>query len=312
MYCKRCGARIPEGNRFCSQCGAPVEQRATGEKDAAPKPAVALEPEPAPTPTDGTASVPATDAYAAAPDEPTGTGRAKRKAPVVAGTVAAVLLACAGVAFGLHYSGALGANDPLAFLGGAPGQSADAAGAKEPDGRSSATATSAKGNAGEKDAGDSAEDEKDTGSSAGGTDDSSTSDAAADSTQPAKTKTLIVVRQAMTWGDARDYCESRGGELACVTSEAEWAQAKSLMDQSGCSVFWIGGVRSSSGGFAWLDGSTWDYQQWASGEPNNDGGGEDCVAVLKSHGSYAWYDVPNDVSSYYKPEKMAFIMQTES
>ena len=84
------------------------------------------------------------------------------------------------------------------------------------------------------------------------------------------------------------------------------------MDQSDCSVFWIGGTRSASGGFAWLDGSSWDYQQWASGEPNDDGGEENFVAVLKSHGNYAWYDVPGDVSSYYKPEKMAFIMQMES
>ena len=298
MYCRQCGAKIPEGSSFCSQCGAPVKH-AADERGAASEPVPA--PEPVPVPTDDTASIPGAAACVPAQEEAPATGHVKGRVPVVVGTVAAVLLACAGVALGLHYSGALGANDPLASLGGAKAQPAKTA-TKESGAK--AMEDPAKSDAGEKDTGDSAEAVVDA-------EDSSSSGAAA-AAQPARTKTLTVVRQAMTWSDARDYCESHGGELACITSETEWSQAKSLMDQSDCSVFWIGGTRSASGGFAWLDGSSWDYQQWASGEPNDDGGEENFVAVLKSHGNYAWYDVPGDVSSYYKPEKMAFIMQMES
>jgi len=45
MYCERCGSFIPEGQKFCGQCGAPAPAQAAGEEQVhAPAPAPAAAP----------------------------------------------------------------------------------------------------------------------------------------------------------------------------------------------------------------------------------------------------------------------------
>jgi hypothetical protein len=87
---------------------------------------------------------------------------------------------------------------------------------------------------------------------------------------------------------------------------------QALIRADGRGIFWIGGRRDSSGNFTWTDGSTFSFSSWADGEPNNDGGPEDYLVVYDVKGNLAWYDAPNDISSYYKEEKMAFVMETFS
>lgn len=127
-----------------------------------------------------------------------------------------------------------------------------------------------------------------------------------------QTKTYRIIDQAMSWTDAENYCVQNGGELASITSQEEWDQVQALIRADGRGIFWIGGRRDSSGNFTWTDGSTFSFSSWADGEPNNDGGPEDYLVVYDVKGNLAWYDVPNDVSSYYKEEKMAFVMETFS
>lgn len=127
-----------------------------------------------------------------------------------------------------------------------------------------------------------------------------------------QTKTYRIIDQAMSWTDAENYCVQNGGELASITSQEEWDQVQALIRADGRGIFWIGGRRDSSGNFTWTDGSTFSFSSWADGEPNNDGGPEDYLVVYDVKGNLAWYDVPNDISSYYKEEKMAFVMETFS
>lgn len=127
-----------------------------------------------------------------------------------------------------------------------------------------------------------------------------------------QTKTYRIIDQAMSWTDAENYCVQNGGELASITSQEEWDQVQALIRADGRGIFWIGGRRDSSGNFTWTDGSTFSFSSWADGEPNNDGGPEDYLVVYDVKGNLAWYDAPNDISSYYKEEKMAFVMETFS
>lgn len=119
-----------------------------------------------------------------------------------------------------------------------------------------------------------------------------------------------LVRQAMTWSDARAYCEAHGGYLATVSSADENNQVLAQLPAEGVAVCWIGGMRSGDS-WEWVDGSPFEYNAWASGEPNNDQGIEDRLVMLKSGGSWGWYDVPNDLSNVYKADRMAFIMEQE-
>ena len=119
-----------------------------------------------------------------------------------------------------------------------------------------------------------------------------------------------LVRQAMTWSDARAYCEAHGGYLATVSSADEYNQVLAQLPAEGVAVCWIGGMRSGDS-WEWVDGSPFEFNAWASGEPNNDQGIEDRLVMLKSGGSWGWYDVPNDLSNVYKADRMAFIMEQE-
>ena len=33
MFCKKCGAEIPEGKNFCADCGTPVIEKNNGKKN---------------------------------------------------------------------------------------------------------------------------------------------------------------------------------------------------------------------------------------------------------------------------------------
>ena len=120
-----------------------------------------------------------------------------------------------------------------------------------------------------------------------------------------------LVHQCMTWDEARRYCEERGGHLATLSSADELNEVLAQLPAEGLVSCWLGGYRTSGGGWAWVDGSEFSYAAWASGEPNNEDGTENYVTLLKVNGSWAMYDVPGDVSSYYNNAKIGFVMETE-
>jgi len=99
---------------------------------------------------------------------------------------------------------------------------------------------------------------------------------------------------AMSFSSAKSYCQKRGMTIASIHSASENAKALAV-----CRNCWIGGhcIGNSQYDFEWVDGYSWGYTNWNSGEPNNYGNSnEDCVQMY-SNGK--WND--NQCSKSYRP-----------
>lgn len=118
-----------------------------------------------------------------------------------------------------------------------------------------------------------------------------------------------MVTRAMSWADAQSWCEASGGYLATIDSAEEYQEVLNALSGS-TTVCWLGGMRTGSS-WEWVDGEPFSYTAWASGEPNNDGGNEDRLALLKVNGAWSWYDVPSDVRGVYPDYRLCFVMETE-
>jgi hypothetical protein len=106
----------------------------------------------------------------------------------------------------------------------------------------------------------------------------------------------FIVAQGVTWDEARDLAEQRGGYLATITSADENEFVFDLIEQAcgsdcpsgGCA--WNGGFQSPAspeptGGWSWVTGEPFSaYQAWADVEPNDSGGGEDVLEMCLSGG----------------------------
>lgn len=121
-----------------------------------------------------------------------------------------------------------------------------------------------------------------------------------------------VVTQRMTWQEASDYCEERGGHLATVTSQEEYNEVLEKANASGVKVLWLGGRRNAqTDSFEWVTREAFSFSDWAAGEPNNDEGVEDRLGIMYVKGSWHMYDLPNDVSPYYGADKVGFVMEKD-
>ncbi|KAL0968616.1 hypothetical protein UPYG_G00269210 [Umbra pygmaea] len=95
-----------------------------------------------------------------------------------------------------------------------------------------------------------------------------------------------------TWVDAEKYCISLGGNLASVHSAGEYDAIKRLVSTSagGDPATWIGGTDIyQDRTWFWSDGTSFDYTNWNSGEPNN-AGREPCI-VTNWPGGNQWNDI---------------------
>lgn len=89
--------------------------------------------------------------------------------------------------------------------------------------------------------------------------------------------------------DSRSVCTGAGLEVASVHSVEENETVAWAMDGLGTGFVWMGATDSATEGtFVWADGSALDYENWASGQPDDDGG-EDCL-LIQANLDYAWND----------------------
>nr|QNH72450.1 toxin candidate TRINITY_DN19977_c1_g1_i1.p1 [Ceriantheomorphe brasiliensis] len=100
-------------------------------------------------------------------------------------------------------------------------------------------------------------------------------------------KCYLKVSQQLDFATAENNCINKGAELVSINNEEENTFAYNLIKGSRA---WIG-LKRQSGGFVWKDGTTVDYDNWYTGEPNNAGGRENCVHFF--NGNY-WNDLPCD------------------
>ncbi|XP_074555315.1 type-2 ice-structuring protein-like [Halichoeres trimaculatus] len=89
----------------------------------------------------------------------------------------------------------------------------------------------------------------------------------------------------LTWPEAEGNCRSLGGHLASVHSFYEYQLIQGLITPSGNPEVWLGGSDAlREGVWEWTDGTTFQYANWCTGEPNNGGGkGQDCLQMGYSH-----------------------------
>lgn len=109
-----------------------------------------------------------------------------------------------------------------------------------------------------------------------------------------------------TWDQAYKMCEELGGHLVTVTSKEENDFVLNLSKDAGLNqLIWLGGYANSDRNWFWVtdeDFST--YKNWASGEPNNDGGNEDRLNMTESG---TW----NDIAVHANARTISFVCEYE-
>jgi hypothetical protein len=99
---------------------------------------------------------------------------------------------------------------------------------------------------------------------------------------------LYLLSSSATWENAQTYAQNLGGNLVTINDATEEAWLKSTFGTS--ENFWIGLTdKVTEGTFAWANGETATYRNWAAGEPSNSGGNED-YAVMNWNGNRQWND----------------------
>ena len=96
-----------------------------------------------------------------------------------------------------------------------------------------------------------------------------------------------VCDEAVSFSVASDRCANAGMKLATADGSSK---NQLLATASSLDIMWIGlNDRNQEGTFAWCDGELLSYQNWAAGEPNDNGALEDCGSLIKADGT--WNDL---------------------
>ena len=92
---------------------------------------------------------------------------------------------------------------------------------------------------------------------------------------------------ALTHDAAETACAQLGAHLAVITSQAENLFFSAIAPSAVDSDIWIGGSDAvTEGSWLWIDGETWGYTHWRTGEPNNGGASgipENCNVIEGDH-----------------------------
>jgi hypothetical protein len=111
----------------------------------------------------------------------------------------------------------------------------------------------------------------------------------------------------LRWSDARAFSMGRGGHLATLTSTEEtvfvrqYASSRPELWQNIYGGPWIGAYQDldaadysePAGGWKWVTSEPWNYQNWVSGEPNNNAGSPEHWAHLVNF-SGQWNDFADE------------------
>ncbi len=108
----------------------------------------------------------------------------------------------------------------------------------------------------------------------------------------------FVTQAGQGWGDAKAAAEGMGGYLAVLTTAEEnsWVYDNVVLPAFGTGnggddgvQAWLGAARSGEGGWAWVTGEAFAWENFADGEPNNAGNGE-LALTINRFGTAEWND----------------------
>lgn len=96
---------------------------------------------------------------------------------------------------------------------------------------------------------------------------------------------------ASTYDEAAQYCESKGGYLATLTSKEENDFVYSYITQQGCESAYFGlSDAEREGSWEWINGEPFSYSNWYSGEPNSENSNEDYALLYYKFTDGTWND----------------------
>jgi hypothetical protein len=112
----------------------------------------------------------------------------------------------------------------------------------------------------------------------------------------------------ISWSNASAAATNRGGYLATITSSNENEFVFGLASQNTNIWYagygpWLGGVQSAgsaepNGGWSWVTGEPFIFQNWASGQPNNNAGEDRIHFGGLPAISSAWNDLGQNNTNY--------------
>ena len=97
-------------------------------------------------------------------------------------------------------------------------------------------------------------------------------------------KRVLLYRKLQTWAEAESTCVGLGGHLPSIHSDEE---QKEIQREASSEKVWLGGSDEKvEAAWTWSDSSSWDFDNWTSGQPDNEnwatGNGQDMVMMSES------------------------------
>lgn len=131
-----------------------------------------------------------------------------------------------------------------------------------------------------------------------------------------------VFDESKTWTEAKAYCESLGGHLVTVTSEAENDFIYSIIENKTKNLYWLGANDvKKEGVWEWVTGEIWTYSNWCGGAPDNHGAGEDYLEMHRTNNENGmttekqWNDTTNIATpgrEWYNLANHGFVCEWEN
>ena len=116
-----------------------------------------------------------------------------------------------------------------------------------------------------------------------------------------------VFREKKEWNEAKNTCEQDCGPVGSTCGQLTSIHSQDETDFIRCQqtdanqgrqktvhTTWVGGQRTNNG-FQWIDGTAFDYDNWYTNQPDNQGGNEDCLQVHSNPGQ-DWHDKWSDAA----------------
>ncbi|XP_058862099.1 C-type mannose receptor 2-like [Acipenser ruthenus] len=106
------------------------------------------------------------------------------------------------------------------------------------------------------------------------------------------TERYTLIEELKTWTEAQQYCRENHTDLVSIKSASEH---EDLVKKAQGTPFWIGLFNET---WKWPhQGDNYTFYSWSKGEPNNDGGNQNCVMMSKTG---EWTDTGcNDLNSFF-------------